>query len=250
MLIDIHHHLIYGVDDGAQTQEMMYGMLRKASENNIRHVVATSHITPGLRRFPAETYLAHLAEANDYCAAQGLNLSVHPGAEILWTEETPRMLREGYVPTLDQTWNVLVEFNTDVKAERLYDCARLLGNEGLQVVFAHIERYRVLRDIKKIQTLKDEYGVMMQMNCGTVLHKLGFFEERWKEKVLSGGYIDMVATDAHSLEHRSCNLLACYQALGQRYGQEYADDLCFGCQAELLGLDPDEPFTAVRPETA
>ena len=236
MLIDIHHHLIYGVDDGAQSQEMMYGMLRKAAENGIRHVIGSSHITPGVRRFPAETYLEHLDEANAFCERERLNLTIHPGSEIMWTDDTPRMLREGYVPTLDQTWNVLVEFMPDVKWDRMQGAARKLGNEGMTVIFAHIERYHVLRDIKKIAELKDNLGVLMQMNCGTVLKKSGFFDERWKRRVLDEGFIDMVGTDAHNLGGRSCNMAACHEALCAMFDEEYADELCGGRQAELLGF--------------
>ena len=238
MLVDMHCHIIYGVDDGAQTEEDMHRMLDVAHENEVRHIIATSHIEPGHKRFPAETYISHLQKANDYCREMGYGIDVHVGSEIMYTDVTPRLLHEGNVPTLDRTWTVLVEFLPDVKFKELCEAARDLGNEGMQVVFAHIERYQTLRtSVREVRELKEDFGVMMQMNCGTVLHKLGFMGERWKRKVLEDELIDMVASDAHNTTSRCCNVLKCHQTLTEMFDRAYADRLCGGCQAELFGLE-------------
>ena len=237
MMVDMHCHVIWGVDDGARTEEDTHDMLRLASENEVRHIVCTSHITPGEAPFPLERYEDHLARAQAWCREEGLELTLHPGSEILYTDQTPRLLHEGRIPRLNNRRVVLVEFWYDVPADTLTEAARLLGNEGVTVIFAHVERYRVSRDLGLLEELRDEYGVLMQMNARTVYEKQGFLTDRWKRKLLEGGMIDMVASDAHNTSSRSCNLLQARESLRKAYGAETADRLCGGAAAELLALE-------------
>lgn len=236
MFVDIHHHLIHGVDDGPQTFEDTQKMLIHASEQGVSHIVATSHATPGREAFPADRYLRHLDQAQQWCDEQGLNLTIHSGCEVLYTDESPRLLHEGYVPTLAQTWVVLAEFFPMDSFERLCQAARALGNEGFTVVMAHVERYKALQSMKHVEELREEYAVKMQMNCNTLLTKKGFLTDRWVRKMIENGYIDYVASDAHNVSSRPCSMQSCYELLKTKYGEDTANALCFENQMELLGL--------------
>ena len=107
---DLHHHVIYGVDDGPQTFEDAQNMLRRAHENGITDIAATSHATPGRHRFPMDTYLEHLRREQAWADEQGLGIRLHTGCEILYTDETARLLQSGEIPTIAGTRLVLVEF--------------------------------------------------------------------------------------------------------------------------------------------
>ena len=237
MMVDMHCHVIWGVDDGARSEDDTHAMLRMAVENKVRHIVCTSHVTPGEAPFPAERYQDHLARAQAFCRDEGLDITLHPGSEILYTDQAPRLLHEGKIPRLNDKRAALVEFWYDVPTDTLYQAARLLGNEGVIVIFAHIERYRVSRNIKLLEELRNEYGVLMQMNARTVYEKQGFLTDRWKRKLLEADIIDMVASDAHSVNSRPFNILRAWEALRDEYGQETADRLCGGAAAELLALE-------------
>lgn len=236
MLVDIHHHLIWGVDDGAKTEEETQKMILRAVEQGVSHIVCTSHATPGVEVFPAEDYLTHFAQAQDWIAQQQLPITLHTGCEVLYTDASPRLLKEGFYPSLAEMWVTLVEFSGDVTYERLCEAARKLGNVGFSVVFAHVERYEVLRDLKRVRELREEYGVAMQVNANTILQKKGFFTDRWVKKMLEGGLVDCVATDAHNASSRPCQLRDCYEKLKATYGEDMADDLCGGFQQQLLRL--------------
>ncbi len=236
MFVDIHHHLIHGVDDGPQDFEHTQRMLIHAAEQGVSQVVATSHATPGREAFPAERYLRHLAQAQEWCDAQGLNLYIHSGCEVLYTDESPRLLSEGQVPTLAQTWVALVEFFPTDSFQRLCQAARALGNEGFTVVMAHVERYQALQSLKRVEELREEYDVKMQMNCNTVLSHKGFLMNRWTRRMIENGYIDFVASDAHNTSSRPCSMQACYEELFAKYGEETANALCFENQIKLLQL--------------
>ena len=236
MIVDMHCHVVYGVDDGAQKPGDMQDMLRLAHENRVKHIICTSHIAPGEAPFPAEKYEAHLAEGQAYCDSQGWDLHLHPGSEILYTRDAVRMLDEGRVPRLDGKWAVLVEFWHECPYSTMEEAARKLTDEGMTVVFAHIERYKALGSIRRIRDLKERWGILMQMNSHTVTRKLPFFTERWKQRVLRDGLVDIISSDAHNITSRSCTMLPAWEKLRDTLGEERADDLCGGCIARVLEL--------------
>lgn len=101
-------------------------------------------------------------------------MTLHTGCEILYTDASPHLLKEGHYPSLAETWTVLVEFSGDVPYSRMCEAARLFGNAGFTVIFAHVERFDPMRNFKHVRELREEYGVYMQMNANTVLMKKGF----------------------------------------------------------------------------
>lgn len=234
--VDIHHHLIYGVDDGARTLEDMQQMILRAVEENVGDIVCTSHITPGENPFPEERYMRHLQEAQSWCEEKSLPVKIHPGCEILYTDVSARLVQEGKIPTLAGSRFVLVEFLPGDDYKRFCDAARTFGMAGYSVIFAHVERYQALRNHNRMRQLREEYGVYMQMNTNTVISKKGFFEDRWIRKTLDAGLIDCVATDAHNASSRPCSMRACYDVLKTRYGEAAAEDMCGGFQREILEL--------------
>lgn len=237
--VDMHHHLIYGVDDGPKTMEDMQKMILRAVGEGVSDIVCTSHATPGGRPFPADAYISHMEEARAWCQAEKIPIRLHNGCEVLYTDASARLLKEGHFPSLADTWNVLVEFTPDTDFKRLCDAARSIGNAGFSVVFAHVERYQALRNIHHVQELREEYNVYMQMNANTVVTKKGFFFDRWVRHMLDEGCIDCVATDAHNVTSRPCSMRICYEMLKERYGREVAQEMCGGFQRNLLGLWPD-----------
>ena len=237
MIVDMHCHVVWGVDDGAQTEEDTQAMLRLASENKVRHIVCTSHITPGEAPFPLERYEDHLERAQAWIQEEKLDITLHRGSEILYTDQTARLLHEGQILRLNDRRVVLVEFWYDVPENTMLQAARLLGNEGVTVIFAHVERYKASRNIRFLEELRDEYGVLMQMNARTVYEKQGFLTDRWKRKLFENSMIDMVASDAHNAGSRPCNILKAWEWLRDAYGEESADRLCGDAAAELLKLD-------------
>lgn len=234
--VDLHHHLVYGVDDGARSLEDMQKMILRAAAEGVTDLVCTTHAAPGYQPFPTEKYLAHLEEGRAFIAEQGLDMVLHTGCEVLYTESSARLVREGFFPTLAGCDTVLVEFTTDTTYGQLAEAATSFGTAGYGVLFAHVERYDALRNLKNVSRLRDEFGVYMQMNCNTILTRKGFFTERWVRHMIEDGYIDCVATDAHNLSSRPCRMRQCHEMLAGRYGAELADELCGGFQRRLLEL--------------
>ena len=234
MFIDIHHHMIYGIDDGAKSFEGTEKMIRDAVENEVDTIITTPHITPGHAPFPFEDYEAHLEETRRFLAQQNIPLKLYTGAEILYTSATPRLLQAGMVPTLAGSQFALVEFTPDDDYDYILDAAMHIASAGFVPIIAHVERYEQVRKVAQIEELRRECNAMIQMNASTVVRKHSFFKERWVRRILSEGLIDFVASDSHDLPGRASRMRPAFDRLKADYGREVAHKLTHGNAARLI----------------
>ena len=226
---DIHHHLLYGMDDGAKSEQVMYEMIEKAAADGIRRIVATPHATPGMEPFNREQYDKALEDARRYCRINRPEMEILAGAEILYTEQTPRFLLEGQIPTMADTDLVLVEFLTDIRFEEMEEAIRHLFANGYRVIVAHIERYDCLvKNPSRAVRLKEEFDVLYQVNCSAIVESKGFFVRRFLNQMLKQELVDAVASDAHGLNVRIVKMKQAWRILKYQCGAEYARKLLSG----------------------
>ncbi len=219
---DIHSHFVYGLDDGAQAREDMELMLDAACADRVAVLVATPHVTPGLRPFDREAYARRLAEARAYCQGCGYGITLHAGAEILYTPALHNYASCHRLPTLGDSNAVLMEFVPDVSLKEMQEALELTERYGYLTVIAHVERYRCLFRGKTLQQLRSDFDVRCQMNCQTVYRKNGFWQERRVNRWLTEGLIDCVSSDAHNMTTRPFGMRRAYRALSQRVGKAEA----------------------------
>ena len=231
--VDIHHHVIYGVDDGARTEADMQAMLKKAYDDGIRAIVTTPHVTPGVHRFDWERFDRHFEKAQHFCASEGMKLQLYRGCEILYTEATCDFLQEERIPTLAGTENVLVEFSPDTAFKVIDRAVDAILCSGYTPVIAHMERYMCLvRKPGLVKKLKDNYRLKLQVNCGTVINSKGFFLDRFVRNVFENEYVDAIGTDAHNVSSRPVQMKAAYAQLVKKWGEDYANRLTNGSVLE------------------
>lgn len=226
---DIHHHILYGMDDGAPTPKEMHAMLKKAAEDGIGRIVATPHVTPGVKRFNREQYERSLEEARQYCRDRQIDIELYAGAEILYTGQTCAFLEEGRVPTMAGTDHVLVEFSPDVRYDRLYEALDDLLCHGYLPIVAHVERYQCLSSRPaRLERIKGEMEVYFQVNCSSIIGKKDGATRRFVEKLLDWDMIDAIATDAHSSTVRCVHMEEAWHKLKKEFGAPYANELTDG----------------------
>ena len=230
-MIDIHQHLLWGIDDGADSAKTMYRMLLKASKAGIDTVFATAHARPGKIPFPKERYLQRIRDAKEIAAQKELKLQIGMGAEVLYSGQALKELNEGLIPTLNGTEFVLVEFYIDSTYSQILDGLRELSNEGYCPILAHVERYDCLikQTEEKVQELKN-FRVRLQMNAGTVIRNDRLFSDKTVKTMLKNDSIDYISSDAHGDSIRPINLSDAYRIICKKYGTERAEKLFEGNQ--------------------
>lgn len=223
-LVDIHQHLLWGMDDGAESQQMMRDMLQSAHTQQIRQIYATPHALPGFRSFDTALYAQRLAEAKT--VAFEYDIQILSGAEVAWTYHTIDALRQGHIPTLNGTEYVLLEFWPSVRWDEVETAVKRLMCADYLPILAHVERYRCFFwNPRKAEDLKLQYPVLYQVNASSVLGHGGMLHTQSAKRLLHRQLADVVASDAHNCNSRPINLLEAYRWLETECGADEADRL-------------------------
>ena len=232
-LVDIHQHVIYGVDDGPTKWEETQAMLEKAVSQGIERIVATSHVSPGRTHFDYPDYLDKLNKINYLIWEKKWKLKLLPGCEIYYSPQVLDRLTRRKIPTLAMSDHVLVEFSPFEEYDTIYDAFRKLANGGYHPILAHVERYECMHDkMQSVLNLK-EFGVLIQMNAQTVLHSQGLGGKRFVRRLLEEQVVDFVATDAHNTSSRPVCLGDAHQLFAKYYSQELDDQLTCKNQGKI-----------------
>ena len=198
MKIDIHAHVLPGIDDGAKDWDACLKMLTQSAACGVNHVFATPHSVPWQKGASQETIqrLCKQAEAK-YKETQGTEINIYPGNEVYYNVEVLDKLKRGEILTLGGTRYVLVEFKPSAPYQELFRAAREFGDAGYIPIYAHVERYQCLSDMDKVKKLK-RMGVRFQMNVESYQGSLFDKMARRARMYLKSGVIDFLATDMHS----------------------------------------------------
>ena len=235
-MIDIHTHVIYGVDDGSRSPDMSREMIRMAAESGITHLCCTAHARPGHREFSENDYNRNLADLREFVWREDLRIELYTGCEIMYTSRAAETARKGLLPTLGETEYVLLEFMPDTPWGMIQHGIREMGNAGFLILLAHVERYVCLREeFSWLEELK-QMGCMLQMNAETVLRSHGMLGDKWAKRALKTGMIDVVASDMHNLSSRKPNMADARQMLKRDFGEKAAKRLTEEVPRRILGI--------------
>ena len=228
-IVDIHCHIIPGVDDGAKSYEQAYAMLDIAYKQGIRDIIATPHHMPEGKNASPEVIAARVGKLQDYVDENHYDMTIYTGNEIYYHGEAADMLEEGKICTLAATNYVLVEFSPMDDARYIRNSLAELQNMGYNPIVAHVERYMSLihAPFDRIQELRD-MGILIQVNAGSVT---GFFGKQSKavaEKLLKKELVDFIGTDAHSDGGRAPKIKECAEILCKKCKADYVEDLLYG----------------------
>lgn len=219
-LCNLHCHILYGVDDGAKTEEQMYELIRLEYSFGVRHLCFTPHYNPALFKPCPDKIQKSYAEAQAYVRENLPDLNLYLGNEVFMRPDTIDRLRNGSCRTLGGSDTVLTEFHPTTSWDdiRMY-CVKLLG-QGYKPLMAHIERYDHFSDIDNVYELKN-LGVRFQINTAA-------FETPRKKfitKLLEQGLVDVVSDDRHNLTRGNPSIAESYRYISERFGKRASEAL-------------------------
>jgi len=196
--IDLHCHILPGLDDGAKSFDQSLRMARVFDQAGYDRVVATPHAVPGTSWMPSPTAIRErVAELNQAIRDQGIHLTVLAGMEIALDPQIPDLLDEGRIQPLAETSYVLIEppfQRLPLGWEQVFFA---LASKGYTALLAHPERCEQLADRPELFEDLVAMGIYMQVNLGSFLGKNGPKAEKTALNLASGKYIHCLATDSH-----------------------------------------------------
>lgn len=241
-MIDIHCHILPGVDDGAADLEESLAMVRLAAESGVTRIVATPHFhgeEESMQMLPR--VLSRLNTLKREVKRFELPVTIHPGVEILCTPQTPSLAQQGKLPTIGNSRYILTEFFFDETLEYMELMLDQLTRWGYQPVVAHPERYQAVQRRPQVMQRWFAKGYILQLNKGSILGSFGTRAETTATDLLKRGLAHVIASDAHHADFRTTHMSA-IAAWGREYlGEEYTSILLQKNPGQILQGKPVIP---------
>lgn len=245
-MIDIHTHILPGIDDGSESLEMSLEMLSIAAESGVHTLVATPHcnIPDEYENYADEALLTLWDQLENSVAKAQVPINLCRGMEIFATEDLPDLLTQKRVWTLNDTKYFLVEFSFGEDPGFCWRILRECRDCGFLPIIAHPERYFFLQDDPAIAYELCVEGYGLQVNKGSLLGRFGRRPKYTADLILDHGLCACVASDAHRPYERSTDMSELRMYLEEEYGEAYMRLLLEENPArilsgrELLGYEP------------
>lgn len=226
-MVDIHCHILPGLDDGAADPEEALLMARMARGGGTRRIIATPHygeredgLTPADIRWEAQRLQRHLRE-------NGVELEVLPGMEVLCGPGLPEMLEKGDYLTLAGSRYLLTEFYFDESPDYMNAMLSRVAGRDLVPIVAHPERYDAVQEDPVLVERWIELGYGIQVNAGSLLGRLGRSARSAGNWLIHNGLVHIVASDGHDLDMRVPSLRAAREYLEDRIGEDCAWEVLY-----------------------
>jgi protein-tyrosine phosphatase len=220
-MIDIHSHIIYGVDDGPSSIKESIRMVLEAEELGIREIVATPHFQGNL--FDCEKALENFQELVMRTIDCGIKL--HMGYEVFLDIEIAARIKAKEKITINDSKYLLFELPFDNVPHYSYEMLYKLHLEGIVPIIAHPERNRkFVRDFGSFAGLVEK-GCLVQIDAASILGVYGSEIKSFAKKLITHNIVHFVASDAHCVNDYKDWYLAAYRKVIRWAGEEYARGL-------------------------
>lgn len=207
-MIDIHCHILNGIDDGARDIETSVQMCRIAEQNGIKHIVATPHTNTvdNIERF-IKARDERLHTLRKQVEMRGIKVNVYPGAEV-YVDDDVFFSNNLKRLAINGSRYILVEFSfRESKISKIHSYLNEITNMGLIPIIAHPERYELFQfDYDAVNDLVKR-GAVFQINASSLASMDGPQEFELAYSMAYNGVASFIGTDAHSAHHRPNNLM-------------------------------------------
>jgi protein-tyrosine phosphatase len=219
-MIDLHCHILPGLDDGAQNLSESISMARKAVEQGITTIVATPHHLTSSYENPKQVIMSRVEELNQALLQEKIDLQVLPGQEVRIHGEMVDGYKLGDILPVDNTQYVLVEFSSSHVpryTEKLFYDLQL---NGLIPVIVHPERNQELIERPEMLYQFVKKGAMTQVTAASICGDFGKKIKNFSHQLIEANLTHFIASDAHNTSTRTFKLREAYNTVQAKYGNE------------------------------
>jgi protein-tyrosine phosphatase len=239
-LIDLHSHILPGLDDGSPDMATSMDMARMAAADGIMVMACTPHIMPGLYdntpsdiRKRVQAFQLKLHEAS-------IDLQVVAGCDGHMRPDFIQGLKTDKILTINGSRYVLFEPPHTVLPPRLEDLLFSIMASGFMPILTHPERLKWIETNFALIERLSTAGVWMQITAGSLTGQFGNRPQYWAEKMLGLGVVHVLATDAHNLTSRPPILSKAHDMAQAAIGREDALHLVMTRPVNILDNEPLE----------
>lgn len=232
--IDMHSHILYGLDDGARDIGTSMHMLRLAAKDGISGIILTPHNKPAHRRITHHSMAEKIEKLKTSLLEENITIKLYLGSELYYRSGLPEEIGGGHACTLAGSRYALVEFSPLDDYDYIRNGIYTMLMSGYYPILAHVERYQKVCEKKDGVADLAEMGCYLQMNAGSIMGRFGFRTKILSNKLLKRRLVHFVATDAHDTDKRAPHLADCADYIRRKYGESYARALLYDNPARIL----------------
>ena len=224
-MIDIHSHIIPGIDDGSKDIEMTINMLKKAELSGTTDIIATPHFMRGRFEVEYNEVLKKVDELRDISRKNNIDINIYAGQEVYYSKSILEYYNDKLIGTINNTKYMLielpiVEFNIDEVINTIYE----LQIRGITPIIAHPERYKqFIKKPSMINTLIKE-GMLFQLNAGSITGSFGKEVKKTANKYLENNIYSFMGSDAHRDRGRDTDIREALNILERSQRKEFINN--------------------------
>lgn len=240
-MIDLHTHILPGLDDGAADMEESAAMARAALEDGVTAVAATPHWLPGFYENDRTRVLAAVERLRERLRREGLFLDVFPGAELHLDPSLPQALERRRLCLLNEGPYALIELPGVFVPEHVEGFLYGLRAAGYRIVLAHPERCPALAQRLDAAQRWVDSGILVQITAASLLGRFGRPLEQLCRKLLERGLVHVIASDSHGTADRPPRLREAREAAARIVGEAAARSMVEEVPRRILAGEEVEP---------
>lgn len=225
-MIDLHNHILPGIDDGARNLEEALEMARMAVDQGFSGIVATPHY--GSSQFLSDINLVRqlVAELNQELANRSINLTIFPGMEVRLSTDVIESLSKGAILSINEGCYILLELPFLQAPAGFENFVRMILDLGKKIILAHPEKnVEIQRRPEIIYELLELFkggDLLVQITADSVTGEAGLPALSTAKRLLENGLAHILATDAHSSINRPPMILSAFKSVASIVGEDIA----------------------------
>ena len=203
-MIDIHSHILAGIDDGAEALDDGLAIVRELASQGVTEIIATPHyIDETIYVSSKQKNQRLLTQLKKAVEAEKIDVKLYLGNEIYICNRINDLVESGQIATMNGSEYLLVELPMTEKFPSYEDILHDLVLKGYKVILAHPERYTITQDDFSILEQLVELGVLLQCNTGSFIRQYGKHAEKLAVKLAKNRMIFALGSDIHHTRKRN-----------------------------------------------
>ena len=240
MFVDVHCHILPGIDDGARDVGVAIEMARQAVADGTRAIVCTPHVNPGVYDHDVDFITRQVVKLQQVFDELQIDLQLTPGGDVHIVADLCARLSDGRAPRIGSSRYFLLELPRDLVPPRIdREISRILA-AGYVPILTHPERLAWVPDRIPLLNSLHEEGCLFQITAGSLVGRFGERARALSLDFLKRGQIDIIASDAHDTVHRKPVLSIARDFVASMLNMDAANQMVLHIPQAILNDAPQE----------